>query len=144
MAGDHAADAAATCSKLFASRAHQILGELAMDVAGQEGLVTAGRGVDGPGLRATALLVEPCRDDLRRHVGDPAQHHLRARARTAPVGPAMTTTPLAPPVPAQTEAMAALRAAVREFLADELAAGRFTPQVDSWIAGWIRSSPAAR
>ena len=48
----------------------------------------------------------------------------------------MTTTPLVPPVPAQTEAMAALRAAVREFLADELAAGRFTPQVDSWIAGW--------
>jgi alkylation response protein AidB-like acyl-CoA dehydrogenase len=48
----------------------------------------------------------------------------------------MTTTPLVPPVPAQTEAMAQLRAQVREFLAEELVAGRFIPQVDSWIAGW--------
>ena len=57
VAGDHAADAAATCSKLFASRAHQILGELAMDVAGQEGLVTAGRGVDGLGFAQRLFLL---------------------------------------------------------------------------------------
>lgn len=33
----------------------------------------------------------------------------------------------------------ALRLEVRAFLADELAAGRFTPRADAWLAGWDES-----
>jgi acyl-CoA dehydrogenase len=43
---------------------------------------------------------------------------------------------LVPPVTPLPEETAELRAQVREFIAGELAAGRFTPACDSWHAGW--------
>lgn len=45
--GDNSADAAAVIGKLFASQAHQTLGELAMDVLGPSGQVVSGPGPDG-------------------------------------------------------------------------------------------------
>jgi len=43
---------------------------------------------------------------------------------------------LVPPVTPLPEEAGELRAQVREFIAGELAAGRFTPACDSWHAGW--------
>jgi alkylation response protein AidB-like acyl-CoA dehydrogenase len=43
---------------------------------------------------------------------------------------------LVPPVTPLPEETGELRAQVREFIAGELAAGRFTPACDSWHAGW--------
>jgi len=43
---------------------------------------------------------------------------------------------LVPPVTPLPEETAELRAQVREFIAGELAAGRFAPACDSWHAGW--------
>jgi alkylation response protein AidB-like acyl-CoA dehydrogenase len=43
---------------------------------------------------------------------------------------------LVPPVTPLPEETAELRAQVREFIAGELAAGRFAPSCDSWHAGW--------
>ena len=43
---------------------------------------------------------------------------------------------LVPPVTPLPEETGELRARVREFIAGELAAGRFTPACDSWHAGW--------
>ena len=34
------------------------------------------------------------------------------------------------------ESVAALRADVRAFVADELAAGAWNPRVDTWLSGW--------
>ena len=45
-------------------------------------------------------------------------------------------TALVPPVTPLPEAAGELRAQVREFIAGELAAGRFTPRCDSWHVGW--------
>src|ERR1700712_2512586 len=36
-----------------------------------------------------------------------------------------------------------LRAEVRQFLADQLAAGAFTPSVDAWLCGWDEDFTAA-
>ena len=47
MNGDDVAAATAVTTKVFASHAHQTLGELAMDVAGDAGAVTSGPGVEG-------------------------------------------------------------------------------------------------
>jgi alkylation response protein AidB-like acyl-CoA dehydrogenase len=43
---------------------------------------------------------------------------------------------LVPPVVRLPEHAEALRGEVREFLAEESSAGRFTPRCDSWLAGW--------
>ena len=43
---------------------------------------------------------------------------------------------LVPPAGTTGTATAALRAQVREFLAEQLAAGTFTPAVDAWLCGW--------
>jgi acyl-CoA dehydrogenase len=43
---------------------------------------------------------------------------------------------LVPPVTPLPQEAGELRAQVREFIAGELAAGRFTPRCDSWHAGW--------
>jgi alkylation response protein AidB-like acyl-CoA dehydrogenase len=43
---------------------------------------------------------------------------------------------LVPPVTPLPDAAGELRAQVREFIAGELAADRFTPRCDSWHAGW--------
>jgi hypothetical protein len=40
-------------------------------------------------------------------------------------------------------AASALRAQVREFLAEQLAAGAFTPSVDAWLTGWDEDFTAA-
>jgi acyl-CoA dehydrogenase len=48
----------------------------------------------------------------------------------------MTLTRLVPPATALPAELGALRAEVREFVAGELAAGRFVPQCDSWLSGW--------
>jgi alkylation response protein AidB-like acyl-CoA dehydrogenase len=45
-------------------------------------------------------------------------------------------TALVPPVTPLPEETGELRAQVREFVAGELAAGRFAPACDSWHAGW--------
>jgi alkylation response protein AidB-like acyl-CoA dehydrogenase len=45
----------------------------------------------------------------------------------------LTLVPPVTPLPAET---GELRAQVREFIAGELAAGRFAPRCDSWHAGW--------
>ena len=57
-------------------------------------------------------------------------------------------TALVPPVVPLPEETVELRAQVREFIAAEVAAGRFAPRCDSWHAGWDeafsrRSAPAA-
>lgn len=43
---------------------------------------------------------------------------------------------LAPPTTAPTDAMNSLRAEVRAFLAEEIAAGRLTPWIDTWLTRW--------
>lgn len=45
-------------------------------------------------------------------------------------------TSLMPPPIAETRALGALRSDVRAFLADQIAAGAFTPSVDTWLNGW--------
>ncbi|MEY8015953.1 acyl-CoA dehydrogenase family protein [Mycobacterium servetii] len=55
----------------------------------------------------------------------------------------MTLPRLVPPArvdPATTEG---LRTEVRDFLADQLAAGAFTPSVDAWLTGWDEDFTAA-
>ena len=47
-----------------------------------------------------------------------------------------TLLPPARPLPA---AAGELRSAVRGFLADERAAGRFVPACDAWLSGWDES-----
>jgi alkylation response protein AidB-like acyl-CoA dehydrogenase len=47
----------------------------------------------------------------------------------------MSSDSLTLPPPPRAEAAEAVRREVREFLAAELAAGAFTPRVDSWLAG---------
>ncbi|WP_255799537.1 acyl-CoA dehydrogenase family protein [Mycobacteroides abscessus] len=46
---------------------------------------------------------------------------------------------LPPPAAVGAAATSALRAEVRQFLAEQLAAGSFTPAVDSWLCGWDES-----
>jgi len=48
-------------------------------------------------------------------------------------------TALVPPVISLPEQARELRGQVRAFIAGELAAGRFTPGCDSWLAGWDES-----
>lgn len=48
----------------------------------------------------------------------------------------MTISRLLPPATVDASATHDLRAEVRAFLADQLAAGRFTPAVDAWLTGW--------
>lgn len=43
---------------------------------------------------------------------------------------------LVPPASADPQATDGLRADVREFLAEQLAAGAFTPSADAWLTGW--------
>lgn len=43
---------------------------------------------------------------------------------------------LAPPTTAATQEMGALRAEVRSFLGEEIAAGRLTPWIDTWLTRW--------
>ncbi len=43
---------------------------------------------------------------------------------------------LAPPTSVATDAMNTLRAEVRAFLESEIAAGRFTPWIDTWLTRW--------
>lgn len=50
---------------------------------------------------------------------------------------------LVPPSAAEPTTTAGLRREVREFLADQLAAGRFTPSVDAWLTGWDETFTAA-
>lgn len=57
----------------------------------------------------------------------------------------MTTTlaRLVPAVAATTASEGALRTRVRAFLAEQLAAGAFTPSVDAWLCGWDENFTAA-
>ncbi len=48
----------------------------------------------------------------------------------------MTISRLVPPATVDASATHDLRAEVRAFLAEQLAAGRFTPSVDAWLTGW--------
>lgn len=50
---------------------------------------------------------------------------------------------LVPPVGVDTAATEDLRFEVRDFLADQSAAGAFTPSVDAWLTGWDESFTAA-
>lgn len=50
---------------------------------------------------------------------------------------------LVPPVSADAAAADELRNEVRDFLADQLAAGAFTPSVDAWLTGWDENFTAA-
>jgi len=50
---------------------------------------------------------------------------------------------LVPPATADPSSTDALRAQVRSFLADQLAAGAFTPSVDAWLSGWDETFTAA-
>lgn len=43
---------------------------------------------------------------------------------------------LVPPTSGDPATTAALRTEVREFLADQRAAGHYTPRVDSWLSAW--------
>ncbi|MCV6983110.1 acyl-CoA dehydrogenase family protein [Mycolicibacterium pulveris] len=43
---------------------------------------------------------------------------------------------MVPPAAVDSAGTAGLRAEVREFLAEQLAAGAFTPSVDAWLTGW--------
>lgn len=43
---------------------------------------------------------------------------------------------LVPPASTDSPATDGLRAEVREFLAEQLAAGAFTPSIDAWLTGW--------
>lgn len=49
---------------------------------------------------------------------------------------AQTVPRLVPPAAVDAATTAALRAEVREFLAEQLAAGAYTPAVDAWLTGW--------
>lgn len=46
--------------------------------------------------------------------------------------------PLVPPVVTEQPALTELRMTVREFLADQIEAGRFEPHVDTWLTRWDR------
>lgn len=48
----------------------------------------------------------------------------------------VTLPRLVPPAAVDAAATAALRAEVRAFLAEQRAAGAFTPSVDAWLTGW--------
>ncbi|AFC49230.1 acyl-CoA dehydrogenase domain-containing protein [Mycobacterium intracellulare MOTT-02] len=50
---------------------------------------------------------------------------------------------LVPPASADAATAQELRNEVRDFLADQLAAGAFTPSVDAWLTGWDESFTAA-
>ncbi|ASL15563.1 acyl-CoA dehydrogenase family protein [Mycobacterium intracellulare] len=50
---------------------------------------------------------------------------------------------LVPPASVDAAATEELRNEVRDFLADELAAGAFTPSVDAWLTGWDETFTAA-
>lgn len=55
----------------------------------------------------------------------------------------MTLPRLVPPAGVDAAATADLRNEVRDFLADQLAAGAFTPSVDAWLTGWDENFTAA-
>lgn len=55
----------------------------------------------------------------------------------------MTLPRLVPPAGVDAAASADLRTEVRDFLADQLAAGAFTPSVDAWLTGWDENFTAA-
>ncbi|CAM3484131.1 acyl-CoA dehydrogenase family protein [Mycobacterium colombiense] len=55
----------------------------------------------------------------------------------------MTLPRLVPPAGVDAAASADLRTEVRDFLADQLAAGAFTPSVDAWLTGWDEKFTAA-
>ncbi|MGV0052397.1 acyl-CoA dehydrogenase family protein [Mycobacterium colombiense] len=55
----------------------------------------------------------------------------------------MTLPRLVPPAGVDAVASADLRTEVRDFLADQLAAGAFTPSVDAWLTGWDEKFTAA-
>jgi alkylation response protein AidB-like acyl-CoA dehydrogenase len=58
--------------------------------------------------------------------------------------PVMAPLPrLVPPAAIDPSSTHALRAEVRQFLAELLAAGAFNPSVDSWLSGWDESFTAA-
>lgn len=50
---------------------------------------------------------------------------------------------LVPPASVDAATTEELRNEVRDFLADQLAAGAFTPSVDAWLTGWDKSFTAA-
>ena len=50
---------------------------------------------------------------------------------------------LVPPATIDTASTDSLRAEVRQFLAEQLAAGAFTPSVDAWLSGWDEKFTAA-
>lgn len=55
----------------------------------------------------------------------------------------MTLPRLVPPASIDPTTTRALRDEVRDFLADQLAAGAFTPSVDAWLTGWDEAFTAA-
>lgn len=55
----------------------------------------------------------------------------------------MTRPRLVPPATTDGDSTAALRADVRAFLAEQLAAGTYTPSVDAWLSGWDEDFTAA-
>jgi alkylation response protein AidB-like acyl-CoA dehydrogenase len=55
----------------------------------------------------------------------------------------MTLPRLVPPAAVDPSATETLRHEVRQFLADQLAAGAFTPSVDAWLTGWDEKFTAA-
>jgi alkylation response protein AidB-like acyl-CoA dehydrogenase len=55
----------------------------------------------------------------------------------------MTTPRLVPPATTDPTSTPALRAEVRSFLAEQLAAGAFSPSVDAWLSGWDEDFTAA-
>ncbi len=50
---------------------------------------------------------------------------------------------LLPPATIDAAATSALRTEVREFVAEQLSAGSFTPSVDAWLSGWDENFTAA-
>jgi alkylation response protein AidB-like acyl-CoA dehydrogenase len=55
----------------------------------------------------------------------------------------MSLPRLVPPATVDASATAALRTEVRQFIADQLEAGAFTPSVDAWLSGWDEDFTAA-
>jgi alkylation response protein AidB-like acyl-CoA dehydrogenase len=55
----------------------------------------------------------------------------------------MSLPRLVPPATVDASATAALRTEVRQFIADQLAAGAFAPSVDAWLSGWDEDFTAA-
>jgi alkylation response protein AidB-like acyl-CoA dehydrogenase len=55
----------------------------------------------------------------------------------------MTALRLVPPAEIEDELTANLRAEVRTFIAEQLAAGSFTPSVDAWLSRWDEDFTAA-